>query len=54
MSLIWGFKNTQNKGCLAPALETSKTADMEISDIPINQIGGEVKVVGEDRLQSNL
>ena len=28
----------------------SKTADMEKSDIPITQIGDEVKVVGEDRL----
>ena len=40
--------------CLAPALETSKTADMEKSDIPITQIGDEVKIVGEDRLQSNF
>ena len=42
------------KECLAPALETSKTADMEKSGIPITQIGDEVKVVGEDRLQSNF
>jgi hypothetical protein len=47
-------KHTQHKECLAPALETSKTADMEKSDIPITQIGDEVKVVGEDRLQSNF
>jgi len=46
--------HTQHKECLAPALETSKTADMEKSDIPITQIDGEVKVVGEDRLQSNF
>jgi hypothetical protein len=39
---------------LAPALETSKTADVEKSDIPITQIGDEVEVVGEDRLQSNF
>jgi hypothetical protein len=39
---------------LAPALETSKTADMEKSDIPITQIGDEVEVVGEDRLHSNF
>jgi hypothetical protein len=38
---------------MAPALETSKTADMEKSDIPITQIGDEVKVVREDRIQSN-
>ena len=37
---------------MAPALETSKTADVEKSDIPITQMGDEVKVVGEDRLQS--
>ena len=36
------------------ALDTSNTADMEKSDIPITQIDGEVKVVGEDRLQSNF
>jgi hypothetical protein len=42
------------KECLAPALETSKTADMEKSDIPITQIDDEVEVVGEDRLQSNF
>ena len=39
---------------MAPALETSKTPDMEKSDIPITQIYGEVIVVGEDRLQSNF
>jgi hypothetical protein len=39
---------------MAPALETSKTADVEKSDILITQIGDEVKVVGEDRLQSNF
>ena len=48
-------KHTKHKECLAPALETSKTADMKKkSDIPITQIGDEVKVVGEDRLQSNF
>ena len=35
-------------------LETSKTADMEKIDIPITQIDDEVKVVGEDRLQSDF
>ena len=43
---------------MAAALETSKTADMEKKrkkiDIPITQIGDEVEVVGEDRLQSNF
>jgi len=39
---------------LAPALETSKTADMEKGDIPITQIGDEVEGVGEYRLQSNF
>ena len=40
---------------LTPLPKTSKTADMEKKgDIPITQIGGEVKVVGEDRLQSNF
>jgi hypothetical protein len=44
-------KHTKHKECLAPALETSKTADMEKkSDIPITQIGDKVKIVGEDRL----
>jgi hypothetical protein len=47
-------KHTQHKECLAPALETSKTADMEKSDIPITQIGDKVKVVVEDRLQPIL
>jgi len=47
-------EHKKSKECLAPALETSKTADMEKSDIPITQIGDAVKVVGEDRLQSNL
>jgi hypothetical protein len=47
-------KHTEHKECLAPALETSKTADIEKSDIPITQIGDEVKVVGEDRLQSKF
>ena len=51
---IEGSKHGKYKECLAPALETSKTADMEKSDIPITQIGDEVKVVGEDRLQSNF
>jgi len=40
--------------CLAPALEISKTADTEKGDIPITQIGGELKLLGEDRLQSNF
>jgi hypothetical protein len=44
-------KHSKHKECLAPALETSKT--MEKSDIPITQIGDEVKVVDTDRLQSN-
>jgi hypothetical protein len=43
-----------HRECLAPALETSKTADMEKGDIPITQIDGEVDFVGEDRLQSNF
>jgi hypothetical protein len=47
-------KHTQHKECLVPALETSKTADVEKNDIPITQIGDEFKVVGEDRLQSNF
>ena len=46
--------HTKHKKCFAPALETSKTADMEKNDIPITQIDDEVKVVGEDRLQSNF
>ena len=41
-------KHTKHKECLAPALETSKTADMKKSDIPITQIGDKVKVVGKD------
>ena len=41
-------KNKKHKECLAPALETSMTADMEKSDIPITQLGDEVEVVGED------
>jgi acetolactate synthase regulatory subunit len=47
-------KHTKHKGFLAPALETSKTADMKKSDIPITQIGDEVKVVDEEQLQSNF
>ena len=48
-------QHTKHKECLTPALETSKTADMEKKgDIPITQICDEVKVVGEDRLQSNF
>jgi hypothetical protein len=47
-------KQPKHKECLAPALETSKTADLEKSDIPIIQIGDEVEVAGEDRLQSNF
>jgi hypothetical protein len=47
-------KHRKHKEFLAPALETSKTADMEKSDIPITQIGDEVKVVGEGRLPSNF
>jgi hypothetical protein len=43
-----------HKECLAHALETSKTADMEKGDIPITQIDDEVEVLGEDRLQSNF
>jgi hypothetical protein len=41
-------------GCLEPALETSKTADMKTGDIPITQMDEEIKVVGEDRLESNF
>jgi hypothetical protein len=37
--------------CLAPALETSKTADMKKGDIPITQMDNEVKAGGKDRLQ---
>jgi hypothetical protein len=47
-------KHRKHKKCLAPALETSKTAHMGKSDIPVTQIGDEVKVIGEDRLQSNF
>ena len=47
-------KHTQHKEYVAPVLETSKTADMEKIDIPITQIDDEVKVVGEDRLQSDF
>jgi hypothetical protein len=43
-----------HKECLVPAPEISMTADMEKGDIPITQIDGEVKVVGEARLQSNF
>jgi hypothetical protein len=39
---------------LAPAPETSKTADMEKGDIPKTKIEDEVKVLGEGRLQSNF
>ena len=46
-----GMHKHAHKECLPPALETSKTADMEKGDIPITQIDGEVEVVGEDRLQ---
>ena len=47
-------KHTQHKECLAPALETSKKADIEKNDNLITQIDGVVKVVGEARLQSNF
>jgi hypothetical protein len=47
-------KHAKHKEYLAPELETSKAADKERSDIPITQIGDEVKVLGEDRLQSNF
>jgi hypothetical protein len=40
--------------CLAPALETSKMADMEKGDIPMTQTNDEVKVLDEDRLQLNF
>jgi hypothetical protein len=40
--------------CFTPALETSKTADVEKGDIPITQIDDEVKAVGGDRLQSKF
>jgi hypothetical protein len=46
---LW-INEIAQKECLAPALETSKTADMEKSGIPITQIGDEVKVVGKDLL----
>ena len=46
--------HTKHKECLAPVLETLKTADMEKCDIPITQIGDEVEVVGKVRLQSNF
>jgi hypothetical protein len=36
-------ENTKHKECLAPALETKKTADkVKKSDIPITQIGDKV------------
>ena len=48
-------EHTKHKECLAPALETKKTADkVKKSDISITQIGDKVKVVGEDRRQSNF
>ena len=47
-----GIHKHAHKGLSAPALEASKTADMEKSDIPITQIDNEVKVLGEDRRQS--
>jgi len=40
------FHKHAHKKCLAPALETPKTADMEKGDIPITLIDDEVKVVG--------
>ena len=46
-----GINKLAHTDCFAPALETSKTADMEKGDIPITQIGDEVQCVGEDRLQ---
>ena len=42
------------KGRLPPALEISKTADMQKGDNPITQIYNEVEAAGEDRLQSNF
>jgi hypothetical protein len=39
---------------LAPALETSKTADMEKNDIPITQIDDEVKIVRENDFNQTL
>ena len=45
----------RQKKVLKPLPKTSKTADMgKKSDIPMTQIGDKVKVVGEDRLQSNF
>ena len=49
-----GIHKHAHKECLVPALDSSKTADMEKGDIPIAQIDDEVKVVGEDRLQSKF
>jgi hypothetical protein len=47
-------KHAQQKECMAPALKTSKTADIEKNDIPITQKGDEVNNEGECRLQSDL
>jgi hypothetical protein len=51
-----GIIKLAHADCLAPALETSKSADMEKKecDIPMNQTNDEVEVVDEDRIQSNI
>ena len=49
-----GIIKLAHTDCFAPALETSKTADMEKGDIPKTQNKRRCKVVDEDRLQSNF
>ena len=49
-----GIHKHAHRDCLAPAPETSKTAEMEKCDIPITQIDDEVRAVGEDRLKTTF
>jgi hypothetical protein len=54
VSLNCWFKNTQNIKIGTCTWNLKDGRYEKKSDIPITQIGDEVKVVGEDRLQSNF
>jgi hypothetical protein len=54
ISLILGFINTHKKSAWHLRLKPERWPIRKKGHIPITQIYGEVKVAGEDRLQSNF
>jgi hypothetical protein len=54
ISSNWGFTNTHIKSAWHLRLKPQRRPIWKKGDIPITQMDGEVKVVGDDRLQSSF